>query len=327
MTFPNGTSSASTCNKGTAVTSGGYHQTSPSQFDQPYSAAIVYLTGTERTRATDTLTSLEMLARNVPLERPYPILMMHDGGNLADPIYQQAFTDRWTARIEELRQSSESVDVLHRMEALRSMIEFVQVDMAPPEDAMRVGMQALNPFFDSNWPGYHSMCRLFGTRIFTHPRVRDLDFYMRMDTDSFFPEPLAYDPFALAFRHNLSYAARLQGTDGPHAVVGLWDCVAEFLQHHPDLQQRMESNSVSVPPEPRGSHGFPGWYNNFEIVHLPSFQRLVVVSWLRNVEKHWRGFYQHRWGRSHNCARSSANDAAFRRCLYQALDDSNVLRV
>ncbi len=42
--------------------------------------------------------------------------------------------------------------------------------------------------------GYHNMCRwnLFG--MLQHPRIRDLQYYARMDTDSRFTEPVRAVP-------------------------------------------------------------------------------------------------------------------------------------
>lgn len=116
-----------------------------------FSAAVVYLTGGTSSRTIDTIASMETLARYMPFKRPYPILLMHNG-DLADPVYQQAFLLRWTDRIEELRNVSEK-HVWKRMEAMRAVIEFVQVDLIPPEDAMRLGLHDLAPVFSKVWPG------------------------------------------------------------------------------------------------------------------------------------------------------------------------------
>jgi hypothetical protein len=170
--------------------------------DAPYSAVILYMLDARGNRVWDTLASLETLARNVPFEHPYPILFLQSG-DFDDPILQEAMVARWLERIDELRQASEKTSVLQRMETMAEVIEFVRVDFTPNLEAMRLGVEGLNPFFPGVWPGecdeipgsqsrtvslrrapssgYHSMCRFFSVTVFNHPRIRDLDYYSESD--------------------------------------------------------------------------------------------------------------------------------------------------
>ena len=38
------------------------------------------------------------------------------------------------------------------------------------------------------------MCAFFSAPIFTEPRLQNVTYYMRLDTDSLIKEPLCYDP-------------------------------------------------------------------------------------------------------------------------------------
>jgi hypothetical protein len=120
--------------------------------DAPFSAAILYMLDSRASRVWDTLASLETLARNVPFEHPYHILLLQSG-DFDDPVLQEAMVARWLERIDELRLASEKTSVLQRMETMAELIEFVRVDFTPNIEAMRLGVEGLNPFFPTVWPG------------------------------------------------------------------------------------------------------------------------------------------------------------------------------
>ncbi|RSH85788.1 hypothetical protein EHS25_003929 [Saitozyma podzolica] len=265
--------------------------------DAPYSAVILYMLDSRASRVWDTLASLETLARNVPFEHPYPILFLQSG-DFDDPVLQDAMVARWLERIDELHLASEKPSVLQRMETMAELIEFVRVDFTPNLEALRAGVEGLKPFFPTVWPGYHSMCRFFTVEVFKHPRIRDLDYYMRMDTDSFMPKELAYDPIALAHRRGLKYLGRSIGFDAGVACHGMWDFVEEFADAHPGVAERMARNDLPIPDQTPDRIEAPisAWYNNFEVAHVPSFRRPDVAEWLKTLNTFWRGFYVHRWG-------------------------------
>ncbi|GFZ52165.1 hypothetical protein JCM24511_09938 [Saitozyma sp. JCM 24511] len=272
------------------------HDEAPS--DVPYSAAILYMMDSRSDRILDALASLETLARNIPFEHPYPILFLQSG-DFDDSILQEAIVARWVERIRELRKGSEkSTVLLQRMETMADLIEFVRVDLTPNEEAMRAGVKELDPFFSDVWPGYHSMCRFFSVAVFRHPRIRQLDYYMRMDTDSFMPHELAYDPIAMAFERDLKYLGRVVMDDAGEACHGMWDFVEDFTNSHEGLADRLARNGMRIPaPSPeRLQAPISTYYNNFEVVHVPSFNRPDVAEWISSLDTYWRGFYVHRWG-------------------------------
>lgn len=127
---------------------------------------------------------------------------------------------------------------------------------------------------------------------------------VRMDSDSFIPEIVPYDPIDLAFERNLKYLSRVgdmepgYGTDPGYVTHGLFDFVEDFVRPRDEIGERLLRNNLNIPPrsDERAEADFPVWYNNFEIVHVPSFQRPDVVEWLDHLEDYWLGFYQYRWG-------------------------------
>ena len=85
------------------------------------------------------------------------------------------------------------------------------------------------PFFSDYRPrayffafaGYHHMCAFFFSQIFDHPRLRNVTYYMRLDTDSYIYGPACFDPFEAVHRRNVSYAYRWRGSDPEFVVHGI----------------------------------------------------------------------------------------------------------
>lgn len=63
------------------------------------------------------------------------------------------------------------------------------------------------------------MCRFYAEQIFTHPRIRLLTYYMRLDTDSFILDPLCYDPIDKLHRSRKVYGYNNIFDDEPYVVV------------------------------------------------------------------------------------------------------------
>jgi len=69
------------------------------------------------------------------------------------------------------------------------------------------------------------MCSFFATEIFSYPRLRDVTYYMRLDTDSLLTAPLCYGPFEVVHTRHRSYGYLATASDPPELSVGLWDFV------------------------------------------------------------------------------------------------------
>jgi hypothetical protein len=121
-----------------------------------------------------------------------------------------------------------------------------------------------------------------------------------MDTDSFMPHELAYDPIAMAFERDLKYLGRVVMDDAGEACHGMWNFIEDFTNSHEGLADRLARNGMRIPaPSPeRLQAPISTYYNNFEVVHVPAFIRPDVAEWISSLETYWRGFYVHRWGES-----------------------------
>lgn len=124
--------------------------------------------------------------------------------------------------------------------------------------------------------GYRHMCRFFAGEIFKNDILKDYDYYMRLDTDSFILSPLNYDIFKWAKEKKCyyGYIAPAVQHDNPKVAEGLSSKVREKYP-----------NSI---PE------FLLYYTNFELVYLPWF-RGKYMEFYDYVDK-LGGIYTNRWG-------------------------------
>lgn len=119
-----------------------------------------------------------------------------------------------------------------------------------------------------------------------------------MDTDSHLLSPMPRDPFQRMHTERLVYAYRAIQLDPADLVDGLSDHINAYVQDRPedaDLQRRCKDSGVLGLSAKVGG-GFSVYYNNFEIVHIPSMRRTDVAEWFDSLESDLEHFYKRRWG-------------------------------
>src|SRR5271154_2868404 len=119
------------------------------------------------------------------------------------------------------------------------------------------------------------MCGFFAQHIFNLPRLQNVTYYMRLDSDAYIFEPLCYDPIERFHRRNLLYANRSAHADDPWVTRGMWNFVDNYARANSDVETTMKYNKWVWPkgrdPEGMKEAKFPMYYNNFEIVRLEAF--------------------------------------------------------
>ena len=143
------------------------------------------------------------------------------------------------------------------------------------------------------------MCSFFSTQIFFHPRLKDVTYYMRVDTDSLFTAPLCYDPIEVIHRRQRLYGYVFIGSEPQWVTSGMWSLVQNYTDAHPSVDKRLGLNNW------RWSHrdengdeslDFFGYGTNLEIVNLDAFRRPDIREWLDAIERYPEGIYKWRWG-------------------------------
>ena len=143
------------------------------------------------------------------------------------------------------------------------------------------------------------MCAFYSTKIFFNPRLQDVTYYLRMDTDSRFLEPLCYDPFAVMHARQRSYGYLGIGNDAPVVTKGLWRFIRDYANSHPEVELQLNASKTwRWPSGDVDLDNVPvsGYYNNFEIVKLEAFRKPAVKEWLHHLAQYPEGFYKWRWG-------------------------------
>ncbi|KAK9814563.1 hypothetical protein WJX72_007888 [[Myrmecia] bisecta] len=148
-----------------------------------------------------------------------------------------------------------------------------------------------------DFPSYNHMIRFWWRQVFHHPIVRELDYYVRMDTDSFILSDIDYDFIYSMQQDGLTYGYVAEGFDGPEFTTGLFDFVADYLDSHVAARELAFRNNLWLPdPEDRDKHGPHLFYNNFEVV---SVQRLIsnaqYMEFVDAVDQSYN-IYWYRWG-------------------------------
>ncbi|KAK6997524.1 glycosyltransferase family 15 protein [Favolaschia claudopus] len=145
------------------------------------------------------------------------------------------------------------------------------------------------------------MCAFFSYKIFSHPRISSLDYYFRLDDDSFIREPTCLDPFEYMHVNNKSLAHRSEGEDWPFVTGGMWQFANKYANDHPDVESRLLGNQWPwLPHRDSPDYGLDAWIpsygGNFEVVKLSRFQTPEVKAFLDNLASDPTRFYTYRWG-------------------------------
>ncbi|TCD69015.1 hypothetical protein EIP91_009078 [Steccherinum ochraceum] len=250
-----------------------------------YNAVVLYLISDNRLR--EMILSLTYLYRNVPMQ-PWPILLFYTD-DMDDSRARETFMFHLYDQLDK------DEGTKHFMQR----IEFVRLNWALPPGISH-NKEEVQPVFEHAWPGYHLMCNFFATQIFDHPRLRDVTYYMRLDTDSYIYKPVCYDPIDVMHTHNRTYGYRSSTMDPTWVVEGMWDLTDQYARSHLEVEEQLKSNGWHWPKEREqgkmGEDEYPTYYNNFEVVKLEAFRQPSVRRWLEELVKKPERFYKYRWG-------------------------------
>jgi alpha 1,2-mannosyltransferase len=125
--------------------------------------------------------------------------------------------------------------------------------------------------------GYRHMCRFFSGDMYNFDILKEYDYYMRLDTDSFIHTPLSYDIFEWATESECyyGYVAPAVQTDNPKVIEGLWE----------------HTNKIYPNNIPEGYM----FYTNFEIGKVSWFLTSEYMNFYSSLDE-TGGFYTKRWG-------------------------------
>lgn len=125
--------------------------------------------------------------------------------------------------------------------------------------------------------GYRHMCRFFSGEMYKFDILKQYDYYLRLDTDSFIHTPLNYDIFEWAKNNDCYYGfiAPAVQQDNEKVVEGLWDYVNDAYPNN--IPDRLM------------------FYTNFELGKISWFLTSEYMNFYNYIDK-CGGIYTKRWG-------------------------------
>jgi hypothetical protein len=169
--------------------------------------------------------------------------------------------------------------------AQMALIEFVELELAPvPSDFNFTAEKQAGIVWEWAFPGYQQMCTFWFKQSFDHPRLRNLTYYMRLDTDGYIISNFTRDPFQMMYEKKLVYATRAHSGE-PESVT---HDMIPFLRDY--TKDRIPVNDLGLK-----SPNVEQFYNNFEIVHVPAFSQDHVKHFYEEVNRTYN-VYRWRWG-------------------------------
>jgi hypothetical protein len=209
-------------------------------------AAVVYLT--QRKNMSKLRHSLRLTQKHLLDSFSYPVIIFHEGDFA--PYHQQQLT------------------------RICPTLEFRLVDIKKPAsvDVTRKSTWAMIKHFGV---GYRNMCRFFTVGLY--PYLEGLDYYMRLDDDSFIESKFRYDPFLFMETTGVQYAWRSRVAESPAAIGGLKKCLVNHDQRF------------------RGCRLDNVIYTNFHMARVDMWSKSPIKEAIEHIDKHG-GIYTKRWG-------------------------------
>lgn len=232
--------------------------------------------------------SLWLLYENFIQDYPYPIIIFHEPA--FTPHYQKRYRKMWPRQLN---------------------ITFEQIEFSMPKtfpnftDAADLEALGLNPTNRRAFPGYNHMIHFFFKDIFQHPAVRGLEYYWRLDHDSMVQSRVGVDMFRYMRDRGLRYGYRTVTTDALHVTNGMLaffdkyrrDTSHKALDGQVSCAEMSQRNCIGIPDtlQEQRSYAPLMYYNNFEIVHIPTWQSSSMTELTDAVDRTGM-IYWNRWG-------------------------------
>ena len=238
------------------------------------SSVIVMLV--DNKRLLEFLPNLCLLFEHFNNQFLYPIVLFHFGDLDAAEVYRE-------------------LDANYFSPQQMGLIEILQAEYATqfPDGFDGSKERASRENFPDlfRYPNYHHMCAFWFRIVFlqSYFERRNIEYFLRFDTDSTIESPIQYDLFKFMKRNNLAYAYRVVMPESPCCVKNLSLALQKYVQMENisrwNILSRLDLNSEDMLQ----------YYNNMEIVHISSFRDDPRVwHWINYI---WAtgGIYQHRY--------------------------------
>ena len=253
-------------------------------------AAFVYLA--KFSRMEELVKSIRMLFDNFNSEFRYPVLLFHDDTE---------------TELFDLRQLVNNITFGSQIprQLVWELVQLHPVTFYFPNGFNVQTASERGIVFSELFPGYHHMISFWFKWVFDHPALQQLDYYMRLDTDSFILSPIKYDLFQYMRDNDYKYGYKVKEMEQVHVSVGLWQFWHDFLVRE-GLKDALAGNQLISAGkdwfEPvmsgRASDSLPVpiYYNNFEMMDLKAYRNHALVKKFTHQVWQSHSIYHYRWG-------------------------------
>ena len=206
-------------------------------------------------------------------------------------------------RLQQMKKSLESLDEYFNKHFQYPVVIFHEEDLIPFKEHLRnftssdIYFQQVNfsipsfltepVIFDIpciSAIGYRHMCRFNAKLVYEQPIMQGLEYYWRLDDDSFILRPVKFDPFVFMKRRGLVYGYQWIHFDNSDCVQGLWEATERYIRDN-----NIKPEFFDKWPKPRI------FYNNFEISRLDVWTSPYYKKYIDYLDR-LGGMFYHRWG-------------------------------
>ncbi|KAI4212309.1 MAG: hypothetical protein LQ351_005022 [Letrouitia transgressa] len=142
---------------------------------------------------------------------------------------------------------------------------------------------------------YRHMCRWNSGFFYKHPRLRDYDWYWRVEPDVHFFCDIDYDVFRFMRDNNMKYGFNMNILDDARSFPSLWSRTRSFINAHPELVHPEADLDWLLDPHNSGDYNNCQFFSNFEIGDLNFFRGEANEKYFDWLDK-GGGFFYERFG-------------------------------
>ncbi|KAL8955176.1 MAG: hypothetical protein Q9183_006757, partial [Haloplaca sp. 2 TL-2023] len=111
---------------------------------------------------------------------------------------------------------------------------------------------------------YRHMCRWNSGFFYKHPRLKDFDWYWRVEPDVHFFCDIDYDVFRFMRDNNMKYGFNMNILDDARSFPSLWSRTRSFINTHPELIHPDADLDWLLDPRNSGDYNNCQFFSNFE---------------------------------------------------------------
>jgi hypothetical protein len=206
--------------------------------------------------------SLYFLYKNFNLEFKYPVIIYHD--DITSVSISKLLVALYT-----------SLNMMPNIKFEKIKFEIpaninLENNFEPPLSMFRLG--------------YRHMCRWFSGEMYKHETLKNYDWYLRLDSDSFLLSKIKYDIFDHMKSNNYIYGYMSEyDKDEEFVVKDLLKATQEYLKINNILNEKINNWNLQI------------FYTNFEVGNLSFFKNNQYMSYYNYIDNTGNIYYK-RWG-------------------------------